>query len=371
MKICFKSLAFITLCAIGLSCSSVFAIEKLRLIADQNIVTGEKFKETEIGGLSGIVLDRQNNKLLAISDDRSMVNDARFYEFDFKIDEKAFSITPKEVVILKNKDGKSFKKDDLDCEGISLLANGDVVISSEGNIGHNPIINPELLIFSRDGKWKSNIEIPEKFLPQKNQEAKIGARDNLVFEGLSSTPDNASLFVGTEEALFQDDRTSTPTHASTIRIIQYKNLKPYKEFAYTLEKIPSISVAGLTVGETGLSDLLAINDTTFYSIERSYLPLAKRTIIRLFKNTINEKTTDISGIPALKGASFKTVDKELLANLDDFTSLMTKDFQHLDNIEGITYGPKLGNGHETLILISDNNFNKKQRTQILAFEIIP
>jgi len=61
----------------------------------------------------------------------------------------------------------------------------------------------------------------------------------------------------------------------------------------------------------------------------------------------------------------------LLANLDDFIPSLSKDFQSLDNIEGITFGPKLTNGHDTIILVSDNNFSKKQRTQFLAFEIIP
>lgn len=94
-------------------------------------------------------------------------------------------------------------------------------------------------------------------------------------------------------------------------------------------------------------------------------------MIRLYKNTISSNTTDISGIEALKKGHFTPVEKELLANLDDYTASFKKDFQTLDNIEGITLGPKLSNGHQTLLLVSDNNFNKKQRTLFLAFEIIP
>ena len=67
----------------------------------------------------------------------------------------------------------------------------------------------------------------------------------------------------------------------------------------------------------------------------------------------------------------KTVEKELLSDLEDFKGQMATNFQNLDNIEGICFGPTLANGHETIILISDNNFSKKQRTQLLAFEIIP
>jgi hypothetical protein len=352
---------------------NVNAAVKLRLIGDQNIPTGEKFKETEIGGLSGLTYDKEKNRILVVSDDRSRINGARFYEFDLKLDEKSFSVTPVEVVILKNKDKQPFKLMTVDFEGITLF-NGDVIISSEGwiNKDKNPI-NPEIIQFSRTGDYKSNLEVPSQFLinPDDN---KFGPRDNLVFEGLSTTKDGKTIWVGTEEALMQDDRTSTPTYASTIRLIQYKDLKPVKQVAYKLERVPSIKVAGLTVGETGLSDLLAIDDNNFWTIERSYLPLAKKAVIRLFKNTIDDKTTDITkmdSINHLLKKGLKTADKELIADLEDFKAQMSPNFQNLDNIEGICFGPVLPNGHETVILVSDNNFKKNQRTQFLAFEIIP
>lgn len=368
-----KKLPAIALCATCIFASlNTFGAVKLRLIGDQNIPTGVKFKETEIGGLSGLTYDREKNKILAISDDRSYVNDARFYEFDLKLDEKSFKVTPSEVVILKNKEGKSFAKGTVDFEGITLF-NGDVLVSSEGWINKEPPINPEIIQFTREGAYKNNLEIPEQFLVKKD-ESKWGPRDNLVFEGLSATKDGKTVWVGMEEALNQDDRTSTPNYASTVRLIQYKDLKPGKEVAYKLEKVPSVKVAGLTVGETGLSDMLAIDENNFYSIERSYLPLAKKTVIRLFKNSINDKTTDISkmdSINSLLKRDLKTVDKELVADLEDFKGQMSPNFQSLDNIEGICFGPTLPNGHETIILVSDNNFKNNQRTQFLAFEIIP
>ena len=366
-----QRLARLTLCAIYLfTCANSFAIEKLKFIGDQNIATGEKFKETEIGGLSGLTYDKDKNKLLAISDDRGVYNDARFYEFDLKLDDKSFSVTPSEVIFLKNKEGLSFKKNTVDFEGITLF-NGDLLISSEGWVNHEPTIAPEIIQFTRTGAYKQNIEVPAKFLPIKEHENKIGARDNLSFEALSTSKDGKTVWVGMEEALNQDDRPSTPSYASTIRLIQYKDLKPVKEVAYKLELVPSVKVAGLTVGETGLSDMLAIDENTFYTIERSILPLAHKSVIRLFKSTINDKTTDITKLESIKNLDLKTVDKELIADLEEFKNQMAANFQSLGNIEGICFGPKLSNGHDTIILVSDNNFNKKQRTQFLAFEIIP
>jgi hypothetical protein len=343
---------------------SLGASEKLRLIAEQNIPTGEKYKETEIGGLSGIVFDQNKKRFYAVCDDRSQINNARVYEFDFKLDEKNFSINPTNVLILKNKDGQPFKKMMVDFEGITIV-NNEFVLSSEGGLNHVPTaILPEIMRFSRDGNYLGSLEIPEKFLPTKDFDSKQGARDNLVFEALSSTPEGKYIFAGMEESLLQDGATSNPKYASTTRIVLYNDLKPIKEFAYLLDVVPSIPVGGLTVGETGLVDFAAIDENNFYSMERAYLMLAKKQVIKIFKNHIDDKTTDISKIESIKKFKPTIVTKTLFANIED---LGVKP----DNIEGLCFGPLLANGHQTLIAISDNNFSKTQRTEVLALEIIP
>lgn len=40
-----------------------------------------------------------------------------------------------------------------------------------------------------------------------------------------------------------------------------------------------------------------------------------------------------------------------------------------DNIEGVTFGPRLSNGKRSLIFIADNNFNPFERNQLLLFEV--
>lgn len=349
---------------------NAFAAPKLRFIGDQNFTTGDKFKETELGGLSGVAFDKKKNRLLTISDDRSATNDARFYEFDFKLTEKSFSVTPVELVTLKNKEDKPYSKGSIDAEDIIFL-NDELIISTEGWINKEPPIDPEILVFDNTGKLKKTFEVPEQFLPIKGKENIRGIRDNLGFEALSASRDGKSFWVAAEEALYQDDRTSGPRYASTLRMIQYKDSKPVKQVAYQLDKVPSISIAGLTVGETGLSSILAIDDTTFYSVERSYMPLVKKSVVRIFKITITPKTTDISKMDSIKGKPVVAVEKEQIADLEDYTKLMTDKFQSLDNIEGICFGPKLPNGNDTIIMVSDNNFKKRQRTQFLAFEVIP
>jgi len=58
----------------------------------------------------------------------------------------------------------------------------------------------------------------------------------------------------------------------------------------------------------------------------------------------------------------KPAQKELLLDLN------TLEIQ-LDNLEGMTLGPRLSDGSQSLIMISDDNFNALQKTQILVFRI--
>ena len=74
---------------------------------------------------------------------------------------------------------------------------------------------------------------------------------------------------------------------------------------------------------------------------------------------------DIKNIDSLKqvdSQTIKPVKKELLMDLGKLEVA-------LDNTEGLTIGAVLPNGQPSLILVSDNNFNKLQRTQFLAFQL--
>lgn len=345
------------------------ASTQLRFIADQNFATGTKFQETEIGGLSGLVYDKKTKKLLVISDDRSKVNEARFYEFNIVLDDKSLIVTPTEVVKLKDKNGKYFKFGKADFEGISLYKD-DILVSSEGPYrGILPAI-PEFYRFGRTGEFKELLPIPDKFTPNKKDILPHfkGSRDNKSLEALSTTQDGKIVYLASEDSLYQDGELTSINEGGTTRIILYKDLLPFKEVAYKLDKIDAIKSVDLSPPDAGLADIAAIDDKNFYSIERSYIPFSNKNIIRIYKCTISEMTTDISKIESLKNAEYATVVKELVADLDDYLIKMNP--HELDNIEGIAFGPTLANGNKTLIVVSDNNFGKGQRTLFMAFEII-
>jgi hypothetical protein len=72
--------------------------------------------------------------------------------------------------------------------------------------------------------------------------------------------------------------------------------------------------------------------------------------------------TDVSSMPSLAGSQVANIKKKLVLNLDD---LKIK----LDNIEGMAIGPKLPDGSQSLLLVSDNNFNRLEITQFLWFRL--
>ena len=43
---------------------------------------------------------------------------------------------------------------------------------------------------------------------------------------------------------------------------------------------------------------------------------------------------------------------------------------YIDNIEGVTFGPRLPNGHKTLVFVADNNFAASEKAQLLLFEVM-
>jgi hypothetical protein len=65
---------------------------------------------------------------------------------------------------------------------------------------------------------------------------------------------------------------------------------------------------------------------------------------------------------SLQNQEFTPATKKLILNMDDLGVF-------IDNIEGITFGPKLANGKQSLLFVSDNNFSEKQITQVLLFEV--
>ncbi|MEH1923154.1 phytase [Nostoc sp.] len=348
--------------------------------------------QTPVGGLSGVTYDAANNRYYAISDDRSQVAPARFYTFTANDSGVTFTnVTP-----LKNNNGNFFALNSLDPEGIALTNNGTVFISSEGEVNPSAgrVTNPFIKEFSlATGQEVRSLLVPSKFLPvvqDTNGDGIVDAGDtqtsgvynNLAFESLTITPDQKTLFTATENALSQDGLKASLTSGSRSRILQYNLVtgQAEKEYLYITDAIPESPNPSTGSADNGLADLLAIdNRGTFLALERSFAQGVGNTI-KIYEVSL-QGATDISSYDSLNNLSAEQLaviapaQKRLLLNLTDLN--LPTDANHpitgVDNIEGIAFGPKLADGRQSIVLVSDNNFGSTQYTQILTLgaDLVP
>ncbi|MEL7243347.1 MAG: esterase-like activity of phytase family protein [Cyanobacteria bacterium J06643_5] len=343
--------------------SSAVEVTGIDFVGEATLPTGTSFENTELGGLSGITYDARNQVYYAISDDRSQKSPARFYTLKINFSEDSFQksdIETIKITTLKDKNGKTFPAGTIDPEGIALN-DSSIFVSSEGDADKG--INPFIKEFSIDsGQEISSLPIPQKFLP--SQDKKSGIRNNLAFESLTITPDKKYLFTATENALIQDGDKAKPNQGSLCRIIKY-NLQTQiveKEFLYPSKLVKPFFKLNARFA-SGLTDLIALdNQDNFLSIERTFTGFG--FVNSLFKVSLS-KASDIKNIDSLKEVDIQTikpVNKELLMSLGKLEV-------PLDNTEGLTIGATFPSGQPSLILVSDNNFNRLQRTQFLVFRL--
>jgi hypothetical protein len=351
------------------------SIGSLRLIGEQRIALKQAFQGTSVGGLSGIDYDARSGDWVMESDDRSAINPARFYTARLDFDDKAFrSVTLTGVHFFKQADGSDYpdiahfdathlgEVPDIETVRFDPL-DGSIWYGSEGD--RKRALDPFIKHASRDGAYIATLPMPAMFKSWPDRE--LGARDNMSFEGLSFAPDGRSLWVGMETAIYQDGPISSPKGGSVSRMTHLdRSGKVLGQFAYPIEAIPATPGPG-KFADNGVSEILAISDHQLFAIERSGVQAADGTFknyVRLFEMDVSD-ATDISRIESLKGATYVAARKRLVLNLN------TLGMPKVDNLEGIAWGPKLPNGHDSLVMVSDDNFNRTQVTQFLVFDVQP
>jgi len=362
---------------LGVAVLSPAQAMSLRFLADANLPTGTQFQGSDLGGLSGLAFNAATQELFAISDDKSEIQPARAYTFKVDLAPGRLVVTPIALTTLFQKDQTAFPKHSIDPEGIAFLKTGDFFVSSEGFTGQsNPRVDPAIYKISKTGHMLSALPLPDKYLPNAEGSQIKGVYDNGGLEALTLTPDQEQLFTATENPLVQDDTPADFTKAGKSRVLRYRLQGATHvvdgEFVYEVDA--NIKPAGASVADhgNGLTDMLALSKSELLVIERGSAVVGGGFIthVRLYKATIEMTTTDVSGIESLRGLKVIAMKKEMILDFKTIIPQLSEGFRSIDNIEGIAFGPVLPNGHQTLIFVSDNNFNAKQRTQLLAFEIV-
>ncbi|BAQ66277.1 esterase-like activity of phytase family protein [Geminocystis sp. NIES-3709] len=343
----------------------VFLDLKLQFLGEYQL-TDTNYQNTLIGGFSGITYNPEKNLYYVISDDRANFSPARFYTLKIDINnEKINNITIENVTFLKDEKGENYLPNTSDTEAIAFSPRNTLFIASEGVFKTKtpPFINE----YDLDGNFKSSVRIPDRYISK--EEEKKGIENNLGFESLTikangiMDQDPFRLFTVTESALVQDVDLNNPETILRSRLMHYV-INPFGDPVLVGEHLYPINSPSLGVFFNGVSDLLALP-------QEGYLLSLERTLgLRGYGAKIFQLV--------MANASDISTQKTLSENIDNITSIHKKlvlDLQKLgiklDNLEGLTFGPRLADGSQTLIMISDNNFTKndRQKNQFLLFKL--
>jgi hypothetical protein len=311
------------------------------------VPTGTAFEGTTVGGLSSITYDAKRDVYYAISDDPSQFQPVRYYTV--ALDERDGRLRDgdvrfKDVTTMLAPDGQPYAPFSLDPEGLALTKDRELIFTSEGIA--NSLVDPFVRRYSLGGRFLGSLPVPPDFLPTADQSR--GVRQNLGFE--SAGVHGRDLFVATENALFQDGPAATISGGSPARILRYDlgKRRLERQWRYVTDPVAEPPVPATAFSVNGLVELLPLDDDTLLAMERSFSVGAPDT-----GNTI--KLFEVS----LRGGVAR---KSLLLDLDELGI-------PLDNVEGMTFGPRLKHGRRSVVLVSDNNFAAAQFTQFLLFAL--
>jgi len=357
----------------------------VRLLGEARLPYRMLFEKTIVGGLSGIDYDPAANLFYLISDDRSAQSPARFYTATLNISERGFSeVSLKSVVTLLDGDGQPLPRGPslraVDPEAIRFDASRRSLFwTSEGDRAISPLgipfvesrlIDPAVREAGLDGRFISELPLAPMF---RMRPVAQGPRANLAFEGLALAPDGRSLWVAMEGPRFEDGPVANYKTGAQIRLSRLardagSNAQGalLAQYVYLTEAVHHRPILPGGIAENGVSEILSLSAERLLVLERAY-SLGRGVTARLFEADLSD-ASDVRNVPSLEDVnsarSIRPAKKRLVL---DFATL---GLEHIDNIEGMSWGPTLGNGNRTLVFVSDDNFNPLQTTQFFALELI-
>lgn len=366
-----------TLCLSGLFCVLVLSACGLAAatptsptyLGQLQLQRAAMFDGTVVGGLSGISYDPDAQLYYIVSDDRSSQNPARFYTARIELSDNG--IGGVEFVSTHpwlDRNGQPFAPLDSaarrpvvppDPEGIAFDTRRQLLYwSSEGErLVDDPkppaLLDPWVRIATLDGGYVREFALPPMLRMSTDQ---AGPRQNRGLEGLTLTPSGNYLWAAMEGPGYRDGEPPAEGAGALTRVTRFdvESRLATAQYAYPLDAV----TAG-PGGDNGLTDLVALDDENFLAIERGY---GTHVAVRVYRVSVGD-AEDVMARPSLTWPPVRTMTKTLVADL-------TPAVHPLDNLEGITLGPKLPDGRQSLVMVSDNNFNPEQQiTQFLAFAL--
>lgn len=299
---------------------------------DKKVVDG-----TEISGLSDIAWDRHTHSYVS-SVDNNGTDPSRVWFW-------RHPTAPKPVgdpVVLTDPAGTPYTGETADNEGLGVLPDGDLVVSSE--------VEPSIRIFSPDGRQKASLPVPSRFAVAPAGQSTA----NATFEGLTVGRGGRHIIVSMEGTLSGDTGDGT-FRRILVYTRHHHGFRLSRQIGYRVDpgmRIPEVqeyAPGKLLVMEASWSADVG-NMITLYAIDIS-------------------RAADVTGVSDLADRPDLVVAKRLVADVTSCPDLgaTAKETQInplMDNYEGMTTRP-LGAGAYAVTLISDDNNSDVQTTRVL------
>ncbi|WP_339907343.1 esterase-like activity of phytase family protein [Symmachiella dynata] len=332
------------------------------------------------GGISALEYAGDKNRFFALADrgpdDGATGYQCRFHELNIDFDEngtRPADISIVSTTLLSDVSGRPMTgnatvyapTDKLagrfDPEGIRLTKNNTLLISDE--------YGPHVMEFSLSGKEQRRFPLPAYFSAlhpgdSKAAENKLnhsGRSSNRGLEGLALTPDGQFAYGIFQGPLLQDaSRTKKgKPFGRNCRIVKLDtHTGETWEYVYQLDDV-----------DHGLNEILALNDHQFLVIERDGETGDEAKFKRIMQIDLTattaidgSKALPKNGLPSNITPAAKTVFIDLLDPQFGLAgSSMPK------KIEGLSHGPRLADGRQTLVIASDNDFQADVPTLFWVF----
>ncbi len=347
--------------AVGTCAPSAAAAERnpaLRLIGESRLPQAFRFRDTLVGGLSGLDYDPRRDQWLAISD-----RGEKALCYALRLDISADGLGAPELTAVTPLDGPSHPNP----ESIRLRPDTDTLLwSTEGQVHFGA--PPALHESTRDGVLRRSFALPPHFASAPGR----GPRANLGFEGLALTPDGAQAWAAMENALLQDGTepaVGRPGGPCRLTLFDLASGQALAQRAYVPEAIPHAPTKLPPKADNGVSEILMLDAGHMLVLERAYVS-GRGNTLRLFR-VVLASGDDTLAMDRLLPGQYRPLAKTLVA---DLSAYLGPGLSRLDNAESLAWGPQLPAAggrpaQRTLVLLSDNNFNASQVTQFVAFAV--
>ena len=409
-------LAFLTSCAVRQVTPEDRIFQNLSLdFLGEYELSESSFQGMPVGGISAIAYDggsissygKPGFRFYAVSQDSSKWErfaehpengSPRFYTLRLDVNSSPSAsirieqVEIEEVTFLRNLDGELFPKGEIYPEGIGLSPRNTVFVASAGKSDRHllPFVGEFDL---KTGELLRTLPIPERYLPDEVDGKQLGVQDGFGFDTVtldrtSFSPggvDPFRLFAAIELPLLQDRDGDAQ---SKLRMLHYaiadRASLLVSENMYLLDGMPE------SKERNALVDLVALGKGGYFlSLERS-VPRPDETSLRVVGDAERQEVvadaerqqldasgygdrifqvftgnaTDTSRIASLKGElpGVQPVKKKLLLDLAEVHIA-------LGNLAAMTLGPRLPDGSQSLVVISNEDLGDRVRNSFLLFRL--